>query len=78
MRGAFFPLGAIPSSDASDADPDGSLWRETAFACHLIRQAVNPHLALADCIEKWHAIARDLAEPPRQRQAQMTRLAHYF
>jgi hypothetical protein len=46
------------------------LWRETSFAFHLIKQAVNPVLSLEDCLKNWREIAGDFAENPRIRERQ--------
>lgn len=52
-------------------DPEqANLWRETAFAFHLIKQTVNPPLSVKDCIDDWRSIASDLAENPRARTRQ--------
>ena len=72
MRGAFFPPGDI---HCSDSDREASLWRELSLALHLVRQAVNPTLALSECIENWREIAKKLAEPPRKRKHQLHNLA---
>jgi len=48
-----------------------NLWRETSFAFHLIKQAVNPVLKLEDCVKNWRTIAGDLAEGPRIRGFQI-------
>lgn len=53
-------------------DPEESnLWRETSFAFHLLRQAINPTLSLKDSIERWQTIAKGLAEGSRVRVRQM-------
>jgi hypothetical protein len=41
---------------------------------HLVSNAVNPTLSMTNCIEHWHQIAKQLAEPPRRRRRRMTRL----
>jgi hypothetical protein len=56
---------------------DSCLWRELSFALHLIRQAVNPHLDLSECISQWNDIAFFLSEPPRQRQKQLSGLLEH-
>jgi len=50
---------------------ESNLWRESAFALHLLRQAANPHLKLAQCIRHWRPIAQQLAESPRRRHSQL-------
>lgn len=72
MRGVPFPPGDI-HCDAMGAET--SLWRETSFALHLIRQAVNPRLDLAECVAQWAEISKNLAESPRKRMKQLRRLA---
>lgn len=69
MRDDIFPPGAIQLNECN-------LWRETSFALHLIKQAVNPWLKLEECIQNWKAIAKMLAENPRNRTVQMAKL--YF
>jgi hypothetical protein len=71
MKAVFFPPGDIPCDEEVR---EACFWRELAFATHLVRQAVNPSLNLTDCIQKWGAIARDLAEPPRERSYQMNKI----
>jgi len=51
-----------------------SLWRETSFAFHLIKQAVSPILCLQKCIENWRRISSKLAESPRKRLGQIQTL----
>jgi hypothetical protein len=41
---------------------------------HLVQQAVNPKLGLAECLEHWAAIAFDLREPRRRRGLQADQL----
>lgn len=72
MRGAFFPPGDI---HCDDIDREASLWRELSFALHLVRQAVNPPIAISECIGQWRYIANTLAEPPRRRKSQARQLA---
>jgi hypothetical protein len=52
-----------------------NLWRESAFALHLLRQVVNPYLKLARCLCRWRQISQQLAEPPRRRRNQLQLLA---
>ena len=52
-----------------------NLWRETSFALHLIKQAVNTRLSLLKCITDWKDIANSLAENPRQRRPQIEKLS---
>lgn len=53
---------------------EGNLWRESSFALHLVKQAVNLRLGLGKCICHWQEIAQQLAEPPRRRKAQLQML----
>lgn len=71
MRAVLFPPGGTP---CDPTDVETSLWRETSFALHLIRQAVNPRLDLAQCVENWAEISKELAESPRKRIKQLHRL----
>jgi hypothetical protein len=64
MRAGVFSPGATLYEETN-------LWRETSFALHLIKQAVNPRLDLNDCIKNWKTIAKSLAENPRQRKGSM-------
>jgi len=55
-----------------EEDPEQTnLWRETSFAVHLLRCAVNPILSLKKCLERWHLIAKQLAERKRKRTRQV-------
>ena len=69
MRAAFFPRGDIRYNDADD---DFCLWRETSFAFHLIKQAINLPLSLEECVNDWKQISKDLADPPRKRKRQIS------
>ncbi len=40
------------------------------FMLHLLKQAVNPKLGLAECIAGWDNISFYLREPPRKRALQ--------
>jgi hypothetical protein len=71
-KGGFFPLGAIRSEQL---EYEGNLWRESSFALHLLKQAVNPRLTLVQCIRHWQDIALQLAEPHRHRRRQLHALA---
>ncbi len=62
MKGGFFSLGDIQFEKTN-------LWRETAFALHLIKQAVNPKLGLMNCLKNWKGIANKLSENTRSRKA---------
>jgi len=56
-------------------DPElSNLWRETSFALHLLRQAINPLMSLKDCISDWRNIAEGLAEGKRKRIRQLYKL----
>ncbi len=45
----------------------------------LLSNAVNPRLALLDCLRRWRLIANHLREPTRRRPLQLTMLlANYF
>lgn len=72
MKAAHFPPG---DTRCDEIDAETSLWRETSFALHLVRQAVNPRLELAKCVEQWGEISKNLAESPRKRMKQLRRLA---
>jgi hypothetical protein len=61
MKGDVFSLGDIQSNETN-------LWRETSFALHLIKQAVNPILGLKKCIKNWRNIAKYLSENQRNRK----------
>lgn len=54
-----------------------SPWREFAFVLHQIQRAIEPALPLADVIDDWNEISKSLAEPPRQRQLQLTEYFEY-
>jgi hypothetical protein len=71
-----FPPGDIhfPEYELADNSGQFSLWRETSFACHLLKQAVNPSLRIDECIANWKKIAAGLAERQRKRVIQMRRL----
>ena len=73
MKDDFFPRGDTLGDTLGNDEDDReySIWRELSFALHLIRQAVNPLLNMADCLNRWHTIARNLAEPPRKRNYQI-------
>lgn len=44
---------------------------------HLLSKAVSPvALSLGGCLNQWAAIARHLAEPPRERTMQLNSLLH--
>ena len=45
-----------------------SHWRETLFLFRELVAALLPRLGLAKTLERWSAIVRALAEPPRQRE----------
>ncbi len=49
------------------------LWRETSLMFHLLSQAVNPRLGLAECI-----ISKMLIEAPRKRLMQNEKLKAIF
>lgn len=61
MKAGIFSLGDIQFNKTN-------LWRETSFALHLIKQAVNPKLGLKDCIQNWKEIANNLSENTRSRK----------
>jgi hypothetical protein len=44
---------------------------------HQIQRAIEPALPLADVIDDWNEISKALAEPPRQRQLQLTEYFEY-
>ena len=44
-----------------------SFWRESEWLLELIRAAVWPEFKIADCLERWNDIAKDLAERSRRR-----------
>jgi len=69
MKGVFFPPGDIRYYDSDD---NSCLWRETSFAFHLIRQAINPQLSIMRCLENWKEISKDLAESLRSRKRQLS------
>ena len=69
-----FPPGDILLREFNEDDPEqANLWRETSFAFHLIKQAVNPVLNLENCLRNWRNIAGDLAESPRKRGLQVNK-----
>jgi len=47
-----------------------SLWRETSFAYHLIKQAINPVLSFKRCLKNWGIISKNLSESRRKRRLQ--------
>ena len=61
MKVDIFSLGDIQFNETN-------LWRETSFALHLIKQAVNPKLGLKECIQNWKEIAKNLSENTRNRR----------
>ncbi len=63
----------MPKNDEEDLFQT-NLWRETSFAYHLIKQAVNPVLSLEDSIKNWKTIANDLSENPRKRGMQIQKM----
>jgi hypothetical protein len=75
MKVAVFPPGDILLQEFDEDDPEqANLWRETSFAFHLIKQAVNPELSLKSCIEDWRQISEKLAESPRMRSSQIKKM----
>jgi hypothetical protein len=68
-EGRFFPPGDIRYYDLDD---NSCLWRETSFAFHLIKQAINPQLSIMRCLENWKEISKDLAESLRSRKRQLS------
>lgn len=61
MKADIFSLGDIQFNETN-------LWRETSFALHLIKQAVNPILGLKNCLQNWKKIAKNLSENARSRK----------
>jgi hypothetical protein len=51
-----------------------SPWREFNFALHQIQQAIEPLLDLRQAVSNWNEIAWALAEAPRTRSLQCSRL----
>lgn len=68
MKDDIFPPGGIQFDECN-------LWRETSFALHLVKQAVNPKLGLKNCIQNWKSISKKLSENPRRRKAQVVNLS---
>lgn len=71
MKEDVFSLGDIQFTETN-------LWRETSFALHLIKQAVNPRLGIMNCLKNWKEIAKKLSENPRNREgyaAKITKLS---
>jgi hypothetical protein len=59
-----FPPGAIHYEKDNE-----NLWRETAFALRLMKQAINPRLSLKDCLNDWKVIRKKMSENSRGRKA---------
>lgn len=75
MRGVIFPPGDILFQKFDPDDPaSANLWRETSFAFHLLKQAVNPKISISSCLVNWKQIAKDLAESPRKKNMQIQSL----
>lgn len=68
MKADVFSPGDIQSNETN-------LWRETSFALHLIKQAVDPRLGLKKCIRNWKKIAKYLSENQRNRQGYVENMA---
>ena len=68
MRALFFHHG---DTQFESNDYNRSMWRETSFAFHLLRQSINPPLSIDSCLRNWPEISRDLAEGPRKRGLQL-------
>jgi hypothetical protein len=49
-------------------------WRETSLMLALLCRAVSPALSLLDAVKRWAEIALRLAEPPRKRVRQRSKL----
>ena len=49
-------------------------WRETSLMLALLCRAVTPMLSLFDAMKRWAEISFRLAEPPRKRVRQRTKL----
>jgi hypothetical protein len=45
-------------------------WREFAFALHQVQDAIEPDIPLTHVLTQWNRLAVDLAESPRNREAQ--------
>jgi hypothetical protein len=52
--------------------PIRSRWREFRFAHNQTIQAIIPRVSLATVLENWHQISRELSEPSRARQLQLS------
>ena len=63
MKVSVFPPGDIRFDSGARQH---CIWRETSLALHLIRQAVNPKIGLAQALSEWNRLSADLAEPPRK------------
>ena len=53
---------------------DRCQWRETSLMLALLCRAVTPALSLIDALKRWADISFCLAEPPRKRMRQRTKL----
>jgi len=69
MKADFFSHGDIQFNETN-------LWRETSFALHLIKQAVNPILGLKECIQNWKDIAKNLSENVRNRKGYEAKISN--
>ena len=51
-----------------------SHWREFDFMINQVKRAIEPALPLQTVIEQWNKIGCALAEPPRKRKVQTTKI----
>lgn len=70
----FFPGDTPASRHTSDNGRPRSRWREDAFIYRQVQRAIMPTYGLAQAIRDWHEIVRDLADTPRRRPRQTSRL----
>jgi hypothetical protein len=72
IGGVIFPPGVTLSLKLPENNPEQSnLWRETSFAFHLLKTAINPSLPLKKCVLQWNSIGSGLAEGKRKRTPQL-------